>query len=106
MSRCRRSRPAVDVPAEPPALSEGIVGTLRQTLPGLARAASDRRYDAGHARLDMCLAFLDKIVVASTDRGIDPALPALVRAASARAADTLPGDTDWACVFEGLLPRG
>lgn len=54
----------------------------------------------------MCLAFLDKVVVASTDRGIDPALPALVRAASARAADTLPGDTDWACVFEGLLPRG
>ena len=50
--------------------------------------------------------FLDKIVVASTDRGIDPALPALVRAASARAADPLPGDTDWDCVFEGLLPRG
>ncbi len=84
--------------------AEGIVDTLRGTLPGLTEAIQRRAYDSGEARLDMCLAFLEHIVTTSSDAGIDPGIAALVRDASAQAMSRWPGSTDWDVVAEDLLP--
>ncbi len=83
--------------------AEGIVETLRGTLPGLTTAIEGRSYDGGEARLDMCLAFLDHIVTTSTDVGLDPGLARLVRDASSRAMTRWPADTDWDVVAEEML---
>lgn len=80
-----------------------IVDTLRSSLPGLAAAATERTYRTGEARLDMCLAFLERIVTSSDDAGVPSAAPALIRDASARALAHHPAETDWDVVAEELL---
>ncbi|WP_265522093.1 NAD(P)-binding domain-containing protein [Oerskovia flava] len=84
--------------------AQGIVSTLGGTLPDLTASVETRSYDTGQARLDMCLAFLEKIVASSREVEIDPGLAELVRAASARAATRRPGSTDWDVVAEDFLP--
>lgn len=74
-----------------------------ESLADLTGAVVRRRYDGGQARLDMCLAFLERIVQTSREAGIDPAAAALVRDASARAMARWPGGTDWDVVAEDLL---
>jgi 3-hydroxyisobutyrate dehydrogenase-like beta-hydroxyacid dehydrogenase len=83
--------------------AENIVDTLRGSLPALGDAIERRSYDSGDARLDMCLAFLEHIVAASTEAGIDPGIAGLVRDASARAMSRWPASTDWDVVAEELL---
>lgn len=85
--------------------AEGIVDTLRGTLPGLATAIAEREYRTGEARLDMCLAFLEHIVTSSDEVGVPSALPRLVRDASLRAQQRFPAETDWDVVAEELLPQ-
>ena len=84
--------------------AQGIVGTLGASLPDLTTSVGNRRYDAGQARLDMCLSFLEHIVASSREAGIDPGLAELVRAASARAMTSRSPDTDWDVVAEDFLP--
>ena len=87
--------------------AEGIVDTLRGTLPDLTTAIERRTYDGGEARLDMCLSFLEHIAATSTEVGLEPGLAAMVRDASARAMTRWPGDTDWDVVAEELFdPAG
>ncbi|MDV8021488.1 NAD(P)-binding domain-containing protein [Rhodococcus sp. IEGM 1330] len=83
--------------------SQGIVQTLGASLAGLTSSAERRTYDGGDARVDMCLSFLEHIVSASREIGIDPALAEVVRAASARAMTRWPGGTDWDVVGEDFL---
>ncbi|MCK6068295.1 MULTISPECIES: NAD(P)-dependent oxidoreductase [Microbacterium] len=83
--------------------ARSAVATVGESLADLTDAVVRRRYDSGQARLDMCLAFLDRIVQTSRDAGIDPAAAALVRDASARAMARWPGGTDWDVVAEDLL---
>lgn len=80
--------------------AEGIVETLRGSLPELTAALERRTYDGGAARLDMCLAFLDKIVAASEEVGLDAGLVRHVRDASARALERWPASIDWDVVAE------
>ncbi|MEW2016118.1 NAD(P)-binding domain-containing protein [Rhodococcus sp. NPDC076796] len=86
--------------------SQGIVQTLGASLAGLTSSAERRTYDGGDARLDMCLSFLEHIVSASREVGIDPALAEVVRAVSARAMTRWPGGTDWDVVGEEFLTAG
>lgn len=83
--------------------AEGIVDTLKATLPDLASAVQGRTYDRGEARLDMCLAFLEKIVATSAEVGVDPGPSATVRDASRHAMKQVPGTTDWDVVAEAFL---
>lgn len=82
--------------------AEGIVDTLRRSLPELATAIQRRTYDGGEARLDMCLSFLEHIVATSAEVGVPPGIAATVRDASATAMERWPGDTDWDVVAEDL----
>ncbi|MEG9227600.1 NAD(P)-dependent oxidoreductase [Aeromicrobium sp. Sec7.5] len=84
--------------------AQGIVGTLGASLPDLTASVAARQYDAGQARLDMCLSFLEHIVASSREAGIDPGLAELVRAASARAMTSRTPGTDWDVVAEDFLP--
>ena len=84
--------------------AQGIVGTLGASLPDLTTSVEQRRYDAGQARLDMCLSFLEHIVASSREAGIDPGLAESVRAASARAFTGQSPGTDWDVVAEDFLP--
>ena len=84
--------------------AQGIVGTLGASLPDLTMSVGNRRYDAGQARLDMCLSFLEHIVASSREAGIEPGLAELVRAASARAMTSRSPETDWDVVAEDFLP--
>lgn len=86
--------------------SQGIVQTLGASLAGLTSSAERRKYDGGDARLDMCLSFLEHIVSASREAGIDPASAEVVRAVSARAMTRWPGDTDWDVVGEEFIVAG
>jgi hypothetical protein len=83
--------------------AEGIVDTLRGSLAGLATSVETRSYAGGEARLDMCLAFLERIVATSSEVGIQPGIAAAVRDASAEAIERWPGDTDWDVVAERFL---
>ncbi|OZD05236.1 oxidoreductase [Rhodococcus sp. 06-235-1A] len=80
--------------------AHGIVETLGASLAGLTSGFEQGTYDGGEARLDMCLSFLEHIVFASGEVGIDPGLAEVVRAASARAAIRWSGATDWDVVGE------
>lgn len=84
--------------------ASSVVDTLRGSLPELADALGRRTYDGGAARLDMCLAFLDKIVASSAEVGLDPGLVGVVRDASARALERWPPATDWDVVAEDFRP--
>ncbi|EOM76007.1 NAD(P)-dependent oxidoreductase [Rhodococcus rhodnii] len=84
---------------------ETITRTLGHSLAGLAANATARGYDTGQARLDMCTAFLDKIVAASSEAGVDAAHAAVVRDASWAALRHRAAGTDWDVVFEDLRPR-
>lgn len=84
--------------------AQGIVGTLGASLAVLTTSVEKRQYDAGQARLDMCLSFLEHIVTSSREAGIDPGLAEPVRAASARALTSRSPDTDWDVVAEDFLP--
>jgi 3-hydroxyisobutyrate dehydrogenase-like beta-hydroxyacid dehydrogenase len=84
--------------------AEGIIDTLRGTIPELTTAIQQRTYDSGEARLDMCLGFLEHIVTTSDDVGLRPGIAALVRDASAAALERWPGATDWDVVAEDLRP--
>lgn len=83
----------------------GIVQTLLGSLPGLVESLRTRAYDRGEARLDMCLSFLEHIVASSSQAGIDPTLPAVIRDATRRQADLGHGAKDWDRVAEGLTPE-
>lgn len=83
--------------------AQGVVATLGGSLPGLTQAVERRTWDGGEARLDMCLAFLEHIVGASEEAGIDPGLASAVRDASARALERVPGSTDWDVVAEDFI---
>lgn len=80
----------------------GITATLGASLPDLTESITKRSYDDGEARLDMCLAFLEKITAAAAESGVPPALPALIRDASRAALDRWPPGTDWDVVAEDL----
>lgn len=84
--------------------AQGIVGTLGASLADLTASVGTRQYDAGQARLGMCLSFLEHIVATSREAGIDPGLAEPVRAASARAMAGRSPDTDWDVVAEDFLP--
>ncbi len=79
-----------------------ITATLGASLPDLSAAITGRTYDGGEARLDMCLAFLEKITAASAESRVPDVLPAVVRDASRSALQRWSPDTDWDCVMEGL----
>lgn len=79
-----------------------ITATLGASLPDLTSAITRRTYNSGEARLDMCLAFLEKITAASAESGVPDVLPGVVRDASRSALQSWSPDTDWDCVMEGL----
>lgn len=85
--------------------AEGIVDTLRGTLPELTVAIQQRTYDSGEARLDMCLSFLEHIVATSRESGLRPGIAALVRDETAASLQRHPAGTDWDVVAEGLRVR-
>lgn len=83
--------------------AEGIVDTLRGSLAAVGAAVEARSYGGGEARLDMCLAFLERIVATSNEVGIEPGLAGAVRDASIQAIEQWPGETDWDVVAERFL---
>ena len=84
--------------------AQGVVETLGGSLADLTTAVTQRTWDSGEARLDMCLAFLEHIVATSHHAGIAPGLAEHVRDASARALARVPGSTDWDVVALDFNP--
>ena len=64
-----------------------MLGVLRTSLEGLARDVDEGRYPGDEDNLVMDGRALDHIVEASAARGVDPALPEVVRTLTRAAID-------------------
>lgn len=82
--------------------AEQIVAILPETLRGLARDVDAARYPGDEDNLQMEAAALDHIVHASEARGIDPALPEVVRALARQAIDRGHGGDGFSRIIEQL----
>ncbi|MGH3611519.1 MAG: NAD(P)-dependent oxidoreductase [Pseudonocardia sp.] len=82
--------------------AEQIVAILPETLKGLARDVDAARYPGDEDNLDMERAALDHIVHASEARGVDPALPEVVRGLVQRAIARGHGSDGFSRVIEEL----
>lgn len=82
--------------------AEQIVAILPETLAGLARDVDAARYPGDEDNLDMEMAALDHVVHASEVRGIDTALPEVVRTLARRAIARGHGRDGFSRVFEEL----
>ncbi|UQS23563.1 NAD(P)-binding domain-containing protein [Amycolatopsis thermalba] len=92
---------AAGVPADSflPFARAGI-DTVAGWLPGYARQIDEGTYPALDATLGTHLAAIEHVVHESEDAGVDPALPALVRAAARRAVSAGHGGDSYASVIE------
>lgn len=79
-----------------------VMAILPATLEGLARDVDERRYPGDEDTLDMNDAALAHIVVTSRNRGVDPGLPALVRAMTRGAIAEGRGGEGFSAVVEQL----
>lgn len=84
--------------------AEQIVAILPETLRGLARDVDAARYPGDEDNLQMEAAALDHIVHASEARGIDPALPEVVRALARQTIDRGHGGDGFSRIIEQLRP--
>lgn len=82
--------------------AEQIVAILPETLRGLARDVDAARYPGDEDNLQMEAAALDHIVHASEARGIDPALPEVVRALARRSIGRGHGGDGFSRIIEQL----
>lgn len=79
-----------------------VMAILPATMEGLARDVDQGRYPGDEDTLDMNDAALEHIVVASRSRGVDPGLPALVRALTRGAIAEGRGSEGFSAVVEQL----
>jgi len=82
--------------------AEQIVAILPETLRGLARDVDASRYPGDEDNIDMEMAALDHIVHFSEARGVDPALPEVVRQLARRAIARGHGGDGFSRVVEEL----
>ncbi|MQA80038.1 MAG: NAD(P)-dependent oxidoreductase [Streptosporangiales bacterium] len=82
--------------------AEDVVAILPETLRGLAHDVDSARHPGDDDNLEMDRAGLDHIVHASEARGVDPALPALVRGLAPRAIDSGHGRDGFSRVVQEL----
>ncbi|WP_097185043.1 NAD(P)-dependent oxidoreductase [Blastococcus haudaquaticus] len=83
-----------------------VMAILPATLEGLARDVDQGRYPGDEDTLDMNDAALEHIVVTSRARGVDPGLPALVRALTRGAIADGRGGEGFSAVVEQLRSPG